>query len=187
MKRMTALLMVLALSAFCLMACGGAAEDTAVESVEDSATESEVTEPVASSGYTGETVEADNFSIVVPEGWEYMEIDGGLQLYKMSGEVIEVHYRGFNQGETHAMMQVEITAENNAGSQAAEVEFLGKNFWYTEYMLNGTPQVFYACIEDGALRNGEERDGVMLSVKYAGELTDPTISFENILNTVIWK
>jgi len=178
MKKMLFVLMAVAMLAVSLAACGGGGEDAV--------TEPEGAEPAAA-GYAGETLETENFSIVVPDGWEYMEVDGGLQIYKSSGEVMEVHYRGFNQGENHGKLQVESTAGSYGGTAVTEVELLGKTFWYTEYTANNQPQVFYALIEDGAIRDGEERDGVMLSVKYAGELTEASPTFDDILGTIVWK
>lgn len=175
MKKMIVWLLVLALLTVSFAACAGGKEDTTTKPGE---TQAPTAAPV-----DGETVEAENFSIVVPTGWEYMEVDGGVQIYKMSGEVLEVHYRGFNQGATHAKLQVENAAKND-NAEVKEVEFLGKTFWYAAYMLNSKPQVFYALIED-AIRNGEEKTGVMLSLKYAN-FEDASVA-EAILKTIVWK
>ena len=177
MKKLLALLMTMALLTVPLAACGGGGDEP----------DGPGGEVPATTDYAGETVETENFSIVVPDGWEYMDVDGGLQLYKNSGEVMEIHYRGFNQGENHGKLQVESIAGSYGGTAVEQVEFLGKSFWYTEYTANDKPQVFYACIEDGALRDGEAKDGVMLSIKYAGELTEASPTFEDILSTVVWK
>lgn len=168
MKKWTALLLVLAILAFSFAAC-----DT------DGNKPGE-TDPAIQ----GETYEDQNFTIVVPTGWDHMEINGGVQISKASGEVIEVHYRGFNQGANHAKLQVESSAGNFKGTEPKETEFLGKTFWYTEYTLNNKPQAFYALIED-ALRDGEQATGVMLSVKYGG-FDDKSLA-EDILKTVVWK
>lgn len=175
MKKVIVLLLVMALLTVSFTACAGGKEDTTTKPGE---TQAPTAAPV-----DGEVFEAENFTIVVPTGWEHMEVDGGIQIYKMSGEVLEVHYRGFNQGVTHAKLQVEGAAKAD-GSEVKEVEFLGKTFWYTAYMLNGKPQVFYALIED-AIRNGEEKTGVMLSIKYAG-FEDASVA-EAMLKTIVWK
>jgi hypothetical protein len=178
MKKMLVVLTVVALLAVSLAACGGGGDGAPDENGGSA--------PVAAA-YAGETFETDNFSIVVPDGWEYMEVDGGLQIYKASGEVLEVHYRGFNQGENHGKLQVESIAGSYGGTEVQEVELLGKTFWYTEYTANNKPQVFYALIEDGAMRDGEEKNGVMLSIKYAGDLTEASPTFDDILGTIVWK
>ena len=175
MKKFIVLLLVLALLTVSFAACTGGKEDKPTKPGETQAPTTVAVE--------GELFDDANFTIVVPTGWEYMEVDGGIQIYKMSGEVIEVHYRGFNQGATHAKLQVESAAKRD-DAEVKEVEFLGKTFWYTAYMLNGKPQVFYALIED-AIRNGEEKSGVMLSLKYAN-FEDAAVA-ETILKTIVWK
>lgn len=145
------------------------------------------TEPDQVATYSGKTVEVENFSILIPDGWEYMEVDGGLQLYKSSGEIVEIHYRGFNQGESHARLQVENLAKNNNGTTPEEVRLLGKTLWRTEFTLADKPQVFCAAIEDGILKNGELKDGVMLSIKYTSNPASDGISPNDILETVVWK
>ena len=137
--------------------------------------------------YAGQTVETENFSILVPDDWQYMEVDGGLQLYKNSGEIIEVHYRGFNQGATHAKLQVENMAKNNKGSTPEEISFLGKTLWHTEFTAADKAQVFNAGIEDGILKDGEKKDGVMLSIKYTINPADQSPTAEEILSTIVWK
>lgn len=173
MKKVS-ILMVFALLVFLFVGCTNTSPDDKIETDQET-------------NYSGSTVETENFSILVPDDWEYMDIDGGLQLYKNSGEVIEVDYRGFNQGENHAKLQVENSAKNYDGTTPEEVSFLGKTLWRTEYTFSDKPQVFYATIEDGILKDGEKKDGVMLSIKYTLNPTDESIASEEILETLIWK
>jgi hypothetical protein len=164
MKKVTALIFAILLCTVTLTSCSKKTED-----VKPDDTTAVVVADVV--------VETDDFSIVVPDGWEQMEVDGGFQLYKMSGEVVEVRFLGFNQGETHAQLQVEQQAESYGGTEAKEIELRGKTFWNTRYTLNGVDQIFDVCIEDG----------VMISVKYAGPGLDTNPEYMEVINSVQFK
>ncbi len=125
----------------------------------------------------GTSYESDSFSIIVPDGWEVMDVDGGVQLYKTSGEIIEVHYRGSNQGDDHAKQQVENLYEQYSGTTPVETELLGKTFWKTTFTTSGVYQTSYMRME-----NGE-----MLSVKLAGANHENDPEFEAIVNSVVFK
>ena len=64
--------------------CGGAKESP--QSVSDDSEKAQQAPAVK-----GETYETERFSLTVPEGWSVMDVDGGVQLYKMSGEVFEMN------------------------------------------------------------------------------------------------
>ncbi|HZK29535.1 MAG TPA: hypothetical protein VFD19_04890, partial [Clostridia bacterium] len=95
--------------------------------------------------------DAERFTIVVPKDWEVMDVEGGVQLYKMSGEVIEVHYRGSNQIAEAAKQQAEFLANMYKGTEPKEVELLGKKFWMTSFTAGGQDQTSYLRMEDGVL------------------------------------
>ena len=76
----------------------------------------------------GETFTAEKFTVTVPTGWEAMAVDGGVQLYKMSGEIIEVHYRGSGQSEDHAKQQAESNASTYSGTDARGGDAAWQNF-----------------------------------------------------------
>lgn len=123
-------------------------------------------------------VETDRFSLVFPDDWGKVNVDGGFQLYKESGEVIEVHFRGSNQDEMHAKKQIEERAELNKGTPAKENDLLGKKFWSTRYILNGVDQVINARIDD---------EGVMISIIYAGPNLDGNATYMDIINSIRFK
>lgn len=168
MKKTLALILAAMFILFAFAACGGETDE------KDKTTKAGDTTAAA---VQGTKIETAKFSMVVPDGWEKMDVDGGYQLYKMSGEIVEVHFRGFNQGETHAKLQVEGQAKSFSGSEAKEIDLLGKKFWNTTYTANGVKQVFNACIEDG----------VMISVKYGGPNLDTNPDYMKIVNSVVWK
>ena len=130
----------------------------------------QATQPAAN----GTRYEATRFSIIVPDGWEVMDVDGGVQLYKSSGEIFEVHYRGNNMNESEAQSQVESTANNYDGTEPQQATMLGKTFWSTTFTASGVEQVTNLCIE-----NGE-----MLSIKYGGPGYDTNPDFQTILNSI---
>ncbi len=134
------------------------------------------TQSAGSAAMDGEVHETDKFSITVPTGWEIMDVEGGLQLYKMSGEVVDVHFRGENQNEDHAKQQVASTAEMYEGTAPAEVELLGKKFWTTIFTASGIEQACYLRMEDG----------VMLSIKCTGAGYDTDPEIEAIINSIVF-
>ena len=174
MKKHIAWIAGVLLMACALSACAGGAvnDDAAGAEQSESAPASE-----AASAPAGETFETDDFSLAVPDGWEVMEVDGGVQLYQMSGEVFEVHFRGYNMNGEEAEQQVKSMAEQYDGTTPKEMELLDKRFWTTEFTASGVPQVTNLCIEDG----------VMISVKYGGPDYDTNPDFSMILDSIVFK
>lgn len=125
----------------------------------------------------GETFTADKFTITVPEGWESMAVDGGVQLYKMSGEIIEVHFRGENQSEDSAKQQAQSNASAYSGTEPAEVTLLGKTFWTTTFTASGVEQTSYLRIENG----------VLLSIKCAKGNYETTPEYAAILDSIVFQ
>ena len=126
----------------------------------------------------GKAVEADKFTIVVPDGWEATVIDGGFQIFKLTNEFIEVYVRGFDQSGDFAKTQVEWQAQTNSGTEVKEIDLLGKKFWNTAYTINGISQVFDACTAEG---------GMLISIKYGGPSVDSNPEYLAIVNSIIWK
>jgi hypothetical protein len=125
----------------------------------------------------GTAFKTDKFTITVPSGWESMEVNGGVQLYKMSGEIIEVHYRGSDQSDDSAKQQVESNATQYSGTTPKEVDLLGKKFWATTFTASGVKQTSYIRMENG----------VMLSIKCAGSDHETNPVFASILNSIIFN
>ena len=125
----------------------------------------------------GETFTAEKFTVTVPKGWEAMAVDGGVQLYKMSGEIIEVHFRGSGQSEDHAKQQAESNASTYAGTAPAEVTLLGKTFWATTFTASGVEQTSYLRMEDG----------VLLSIKCAKGNYETTPEYAAIIDSIVFK
>ncbi len=103
------------------------------------------------SGIKGELFESDKFSITVAKGWEKMDIDGGVQIYKMSGEAVQVYIRGMNMSDTEAKSQAESQSKQYSGTAPEEVERWGKSWWTTTYTAMDLEQLKYLRIESGQL------------------------------------
>ncbi len=167
------------LLALLVTACGSASEINTdepsqaeeINTSEDEAQDNQTTE------IDGEIFETDNFSLAVPDGWEMMEVEGGVQVYKMSGEIVEVHFRGSGQSNDHAQQQTAAVAEQYGGSGPEEVAFLGNTFWMTSFTAADVPQASYLRMEDG----------VMVSVKIAGENFANNEEIQQILQSITFK
>lgn len=137
----------------------------------------ENTKDTSSSLVNGDMFETDRFSLTVPEGWERYDIDGGVQLYKPSGEIIEVYVRGYNQSDDWARQQAVNMAEQYGGTEPRQVERWGKLFWNTAFTAADIPQASYLCIE-----NGET-----LAVKVAGPDYENDAETQGILESIQFK
>ncbi len=170
MKKIMCLFIVVCV-ALCLVGCQSSAQTSIAD---NSQPQNEASQSAVSNG---KTVENERFSILVPQGWEVMDVDGGVQIYKMSGEVFELHFRGLNMNDTEAQLQVESTAKQYDGTQPEQVGLLGKQFWTTTFTASNVKQVTNLCIEDG----------VMISVKYGGPDFEKNPEFQAILDSIVLK
>ncbi len=123
--------------------------------------------------------EGERFSVLAPKDWEIMEMtySDGFQLYKLSGEVIQIQYAGYNQRDDAAQKDVESFASRYSGTEPKEVEMLGKTFWMTIYEFNGAEQTLYARMEDG----------VKLTIQTAKGNYENNAAFRAIIDTVEFK
>jgi len=167
MKRIIGLILTAIILVLSLTSCG--------LNPDDKNKNKDTTTPTASAG---KRVQAEKFSIVVPDDWKGTVIDGGFQIYKTSGEVVEVYFRGAKQSKNYAKQQVEAKAKAYSGTKAKEIGLLGKMFWNTTYTANGITQVFDACIVKG---------GVMISIKYGGPSLGSNPEYLEIVNSIVWK
>ncbi len=147
------ILSIIALSLF--LAFSGCADNPAGKA-EPSKTD---TTPSASAAQTAEAAgepvaevyESEKFSITVAEGWDYMDVDGGVQIYKMSGAAVQVYFRGFNMSDTEPKTQAESQARLYNGTDPQEVERWGKSWWTTTYIAIDLQQLKYLRLEAGQL------------------------------------
>lgn len=191
MQRKIALLVACILLAAALGACKGtdgtvpstagtrAAADTEA-AAEEVAEEGEALQP----SIEGETFETDRLSVTVPTGWESVAIDGGVQLYKQSGEIVEVYIRGYNQSGDWARQQAQSMADMYDGTEPRQVDKWGKTFWNTAFTAAGISQASYLCIENGETvavkvagpdyENDAETLGILESIRFKEAASTPT-------------
>jgi hypothetical protein len=167
MKKM-GLVLFAAILLFAFSGCSGGSTPTATTAP----TAESTPQPLA-----GVSFETDKFTVTVPSGWESMAVDGGVQLYKLSGEIIEVHFRGENQTEESAKQQIESNATNYSGTIPAEVTILGKSFWTTTFTASGVEQTSYLRIENGML----------LSIKCAKGNYETNPEYAAIIDSIVFK
>ncbi|NLC96632.1 MAG: hypothetical protein GX675_03575 [Erysipelotrichaceae bacterium] len=127
---------------------------------------------------TEDLYETDKFLIIVPSDWSVMEIDGGFRIYKSNLELIQIQYVGFNQGETHAMLQAKQLSKNSEGTGPEEIEILNKIFWHTTYLNGDIEAGYYARIEEG---------GIMLTIQTMKGTYETNKEYTKILDTVVFK
>lgn len=179
-KRFYPVLLALLLTLLLITGCSGSSSPSKATATPEATAASTPASQPASAGNAaleGEVYKAEKFSVTVPKGWEKMDVQGGVQLYKMSGEIVEVHYRGENQGEDHAKQQVESLASQYGGTTPNEVELLGKTFWTTTFTASGVKQTSYLRMENG----------VMLSIKCAGANHETDPEFGAILQSIVFE
>lgn len=171
MKKIIALIVVILICVCTLTSCSKKTDD-----IKD--TKATQASDTTAAIISGTKVETDKFSVVVPDGWQKMDVNGGFQLYKDSGEIVEVHFRGFNQAQSRAKDVVEQQATANNGTPAKEIDLLGKKFWNTRYILSGVDQVLNASMDD---------EGIMISIKYGGPKLDSNPDYMAIVNSIEFK
>ena len=172
MKRRVILFALSCIIAFALGACGDSRsqEQTAVPSVP-------ADEGMPKPMVEGEKFENDKFSITIANGWESMDIEGGVQIYKMSGEAVQVYFRGYNMSESEAESQSKGHAEQYGGTTPQEVEKWGKKFWTTTYTAMDLEQLSYLRIEDG----------VLISVSAAAKEIESNTDIIGMLESITFK
>lgn len=103
----------------------------------------------AASDVKGETINTEKFSVLKIDGWEYMEVDGGFQIYKASGEILQIQILGNNVTEEDDKALLEAFANNYSGTALIQVDLLGLKFWMTSADVSGVKQSYYSTVKNG--------------------------------------
>lgn len=130
---------------------GNPAGKTEQSKAEAAPSDSAAPSEAAAESIEGELYESEKFSIIVAKDWEAMDIDGGVQIYKMSGEAVQIYFRGSNMSETEPQTQTESQSKQYNGTSPEEVERWGKRWWTTTYTAMDLEQLKYLRIEAGQL------------------------------------
>ena len=97
----------------------------------------------------GERHETDTVSMIVADGWDVMDIDGGLQAYQGMSRAVEVWVRGSGMSDDAARESIENFASSYDGTEVAETEMFGMTFYSTSFVFSGMEQTKYSAMKDG--------------------------------------
>ncbi len=145
------LLVIIGLAAMVLVAgCGGSddasAPEAAPEAAGDAADEAADAPAADAPQVDGERHETDTVSMVIADGWDVMDITGGLQAYKGSAKAIEVKVLEHTDGD--AMAMAEKVSEDYDGTMLMETDLLGLTFYHTYFEFSGTEQSKMFAVKD---------------------------------------
>jgi hypothetical protein len=107
----------------------------------------EAVEDIAAS-LEGEQIEKDGFSMTAPKGWNQMDIQGGVQLYKGS-DVFQISVDGYNVSEEEDKALLQGLVDRYDGTEITTVEMLGMTFYTSSFTASGVEQTFYSAVRDG--------------------------------------
>ena len=147
------LLVIVGLAAMLLVAgCGGSDDAAAPEPAGDAADEPAAEAPAADvPEVDGERHETDTVSMVIADGWDVMDIPGGLQAYKGNAKAIEVKVQGSGHSEDDARARTEQVIDSYDGTMIMEIDLLGLTFYHTYFEWSGTEQSKMFAVKDGAI------------------------------------
>ncbi len=145
------LLVIVGLAAMLLVAgCGGSDDAAAPEAAADTAGEAADAPAADVPQVDGERHETDTVSMVIADGWNVMDISGGLQAYK-SNAAIEVQVQGSGHSDDDARARAEQVIDSYDGTMIMELDLLGLTFYHTYYEWSGTEQSKMFAVKDGAV------------------------------------
>lgn len=143
------LLVVIGLVAMFLLAGCGESDDAAEPTAsEESAGEAAETPEADAPTIEGERYETEKVIMIIPGGWDVMDINGGLQAYK-GNYAVEVWVRGSGLSNDDAKAAMEKMAEDYDGSDVVELEAMGLTFYHTYYEYSGMEQTKMSAVKDG--------------------------------------
>lgn len=98
----------------------------------------------------GEELTAEKFTITKLDGWDYMEVEGGFQIYRLStNDILQLQVLGSNVTEDEDKAMLETFSTNYSGTPVEEAELLGMKFYVTRVFFNEIEQAFYSTVLDG--------------------------------------
>ena len=134
---------------------GGSGNNSAPEADNGASDEPESTRPEVE----GERHETETVSMIVADGWDVMDISGGLQAYKGMSNAVEVWVRGSGMTDESVRAAIERFKESYEGSDLFEIEAHGRTYYATTFNFSGMYQT----------KMGAEKDGMQIEITLAGE------------------
>lgn len=135
----TLIAVMLCLSSLLLCACSA---DVAHTKSQDAASS------IAAPALEGDLVEADKFTVIAASGWDKMDIQGGVQIYKGS-LIFQMTISGNNVTPEEDLSLLESLKDQYEGSDIEQVELLGLGFYRMDYTASGVEQAFYSAVNNG--------------------------------------
>jgi len=152
-RRGGCLLILMLVLALMLTACGGSGSNEAQSS--EPPTQAEPVADVDGPGselfgppIEGDRYETEKVSMVIPEGWNVMDISGGLQAYQ-GNNAVEVWVRGSGLSDSDAEKAMEGLAADYDGSPVETFEHWGLTFYSTVFEMYGMQQFKMSAVKDG--------------------------------------
>jgi hypothetical protein len=105
----------------------------------------------AAASVPGAVREAKFFSVLVPDGWEFMEFnDGTVQTYNKSAtRMVELKRGGYNMNEKDLEGTFTTFVTQYKGSPIEKVQMLGLTFLKTTYTYSSKSMTAYSALKDG--------------------------------------
>ncbi|MBW6462958.1 MAG: hypothetical protein ACNA7Z_09535 [Dethiobacteria bacterium] len=97
----------------------------------------------------GERYETDTVSMIIADGWDVMDISGGLQAYQGISKAVEVWVRGSGLADDAGQKSIENFASSYDGTEVEEIELFGLTFHATTYIFSGLEQTKFGAVKDG--------------------------------------
>lgn len=125
---------------FCLTGCVGGKTTSALAALEQPASEP-----------AGSETDYVYFTIAVEDGWETMDMLGGVQIYRQTGEMLQIQADGDGMAQGDDLPFLESVNKNYNGSGIRDEELLGIGFHAITYTVSGVNQCMYTAVLNGKL------------------------------------
>lgn len=142
----------------CLMVFGCQAEsapdtesgnETSAQAGTDSTSAETSDETPTQAELNGTVLELEKFTITKADGWESMDVDGGVQIYKsLTGDILQIQILGNNVTEEEDKTLLENLAQSNDGTPLEQVTLLGLVFFSTTFESGGVEQTYYSTVNN---------------------------------------
>jgi len=127
----------------------------------------------------GTVEETEDFSFLVPEGWQCTVFASGtVQIHnRMGSYMVELKKEGYNMTDEDLDMVNQLFVKQYEGTPLEEVEMLGLKFYQTTFEFGGRQQSLYTAL----------KEGIKISIGMMGEehATEPTI--QAVLQSITLK
>ena len=126
---------------------------------------------------SGGAADYSAFSVIVEEGWETMDIIGGVQIFKTTGEMLQIQMDGDGVAQGEDIPLLESINENYNGSGIRETQLLGNSFHTITYQTSGVSQCMYTAVLGGKL----------VKIQATGASYDALPAIKTMVESIIFK